>query len=173
LGRDTPDIGVVGRRQDRSPVWPDGVTGSITHTRTYTAAAVSRSVRGVGIDTEVLLRPEEIDEIAAAIATEEEVRRAASTFACHRVGITVLFSAKESLFKCLYPIVRTWFDFTHARLAAADAETGVAVVELVTALGPGFEAGWRAAGSVRVDPPYVHTGFLLHRDAQAHHVGTA
>ena len=44
----------IGRRQDRSPIWPPGIAGSITHCEGYRAAAVARSAEweGIGIDAE-------------------------------------------------------------------------------------------------------------------------
>ncbi len=48
LARGATDIGMIGRRPDRSPIWPAGSVGSITHTGCYAAAAVSGCVRSVG-----------------------------------------------------------------------------------------------------------------------------
>ena len=55
LGR--PD-GPLPANPDRSPRWPDGLVGSITHTDTYCAAAVARAddIAGIGIDVEDLSR---------------------------------------------------------------------------------------------------------------------
>jgi enterobactin synthetase component D len=47
----------VGIGTHREPVWPDGVVGSISHTRSLAAAAVARRERcaGVGIDLQELV----------------------------------------------------------------------------------------------------------------------
>jgi len=34
--------------------------------------------------------------------------------------LTLLFSAKESIFKCLHPLVGTWFDFEDAEIVRWD-----------------------------------------------------
>ena len=49
LGRPDEPLPV---RADRSPRWPDGLVGSITHTDTYCAAAVARAddVDSIGIE---------------------------------------------------------------------------------------------------------------------------
>jgi enterobactin synthetase component D len=173
LARDAGGTGIIGRRPDRSPIWPAGLVGSITHTECYAAAAVSGSMRGVGLDSELLLRDEQAAEIAAAVGSDQEIRRAATEFsACDRLGLTVLFSAKESLFKCLFPVACVWFDFRQARLVDADAGRGSVTLELTSALTGEFAAGWRAVGSVRLDLPYVHTGFLLDRQTGRPRAGT-
>ncbi|HYZ21626.1 MAG TPA: 4'-phosphopantetheinyl transferase superfamily protein [Rhodopila sp.] len=160
-------VGTVGRRADRSPIWPAGRVGSITHTGSYAAAAVSGCdrVRSVGIDSEILLGREHAADLGSFMGSDEEIRRAATAFGCRRLGITVLFSAKESLFKCLFPVVAVLFDFPDVQLIDADAAQGTVTLEVRSVLGPEFTPGWRAVGSVRLDLPYVHTGFLLPRAA--------
>ena len=75
LGR--PD-GPLPANPDRSPRWPDGLVGSITHTDTYCAAAVARAddIAGIGIDVE----DDAFDDMAGAFhdveATVDEGQRA-------------------------------------------------------------------------------------------------
>ena len=65
----------IGWNADRSPIWPEGVVGCITHTRDYCAAVVARTdgphaLRGIGVDIET---PGRItDAIALKTFTEEE-----------------------------------------------------------------------------------------------------
>lgn len=86
---------------DRSPQWPPGIVGSITHTGGYCAVAVARttSFSGIGIDAEeigavsrdlwpVLFTPAEI-RLLESLPRKEQLEMA-----------TVLFSAKESFYKC-------------------------------------------------------------------------
>jgi enterobactin synthetase component D len=145
LGRS--DLGFVKRR---------GTTTTAT-TRAAAATACAR-VRSVGIDSEVLLGGEQVGELGSLIGSHEEIRRAASAFGCRRLGATVLFSAKESLFKCLFPIVSVMFDFPDVQLIDADAGQETIELELRRALGAEFASGWRAVGAVRLGLPYVHTG---------------
>ena len=166
LARGPLGLGAVGRRADRSPIWPAGHVGSITHTQGYAAAAVSgcARVRSVGIDSEVLLDGEQVGDLGSFIGNDEEIRRAALAFGCRRLGTTVLFSAKESLFKCLFPVVSVLFDFSDVQLIDADASQGTIALELRRALGGELTSGWRAAGSVRLGLPHVHTGYVLYHD---------
>jgi enterobactin synthetase component D len=161
------DLDIVGRRPDRAPIWPRGIVGSITHTVGYAAAAVSGCdrVRSIGIDSEVAIVREHALEIGPRIGSEAEIERITSIFrVCDDLGITILFSAKESLFKCLFPIAPIYFSFLDAHLVDADATSGTITLELRTDLGGDFQSGWRAVGSVQTGLPYVHTGFMLPRN---------
>ncbi|MFJ1751582.1 4'-phosphopantetheinyl transferase [Kitasatospora sp. NPDC088134] len=100
------------------PGWPPGTVGSITHCRGYRAAAAARSAeyRSVGIDAEEH-RPLPPDLPAAVLLPAE--RAAAARLAAERPGThweTVMFSAKESVYKAWFPLARTWLGFHDAEL---------------------------------------------------------
>lgn len=95
----------------REPIWPDGVTGSITHCHGYVAAAVARldAVYALGIDAELNLPLP--DEVVASILTAEELE---AIHALPRIGIhwdRLFFSAKESAYKAWFPRQRSWLEF--------------------------------------------------------------
>jgi 4'-phosphopantetheinyl transferase EntD len=97
---------------NREPLWPPHLVGSITHTAGLCAAVVARegALAAVGLDSEVVGQvPEEIwptvclpEELAWLAALPDTVRA---------VGVTLLFAAKEAFYKCQYPLVREWLDF--------------------------------------------------------------
>jgi 4'-phosphopantetheinyl transferase EntD len=112
LGRPAVAIG-VGSRGD--PRWPAGVVGSITHTTGYRAcaAALSSDVASIGIDAEVHqpLPP----GVLAGISSRTE--RARLTAAGDRIRLdTVLFSAKEAVFKAWYPLTGQDLGFEDAEI---------------------------------------------------------
>lgn len=98
---------------DRCPVWPDGVVGSISHSRLLAGAAVARctdGVRSVGLDIEEAepLEGDLIDEICLEperdwLATQPPEDRGLLAKA--------IFSAKEAAYKCQYPLTRALFGF--------------------------------------------------------------
>ena len=99
----------------RAPVWPDSVTGSITH-HNYRAWAVLltqplASNNFIGIDTELWLSPMQAKEIAATIHNEEELLVLLSAGFNAAQATTLLFSAKEALFKAICPFVGEYFGF--------------------------------------------------------------
>jgi enterobactin synthetase component D len=92
---------VVGRA-GRAPVWPAGVAGSITHSKDRAIAAVSTRYRGVGLDCEALVAQDRATHLAAAIFTEAEARLRPDALP-FGTFFTLVFSAKEALYKALSP----------------------------------------------------------------------
>lgn len=95
-----------------APVWPNGVVGSMTHCAGFRAAAVapSRSVFAIGIDAEV--NEHLPDGVAPEIAYPSELARL-DRFPDREVAWDrLLFSAKESTFKCWYSATHQWVGFS-------------------------------------------------------------
>lgn len=93
----------------REPQWPEGVVGSITHSGSYCAAAVASVQRcaGLGIDVEAIARVG--DDVAALICTARELRDIAGETG-RQLPRAAWFSAKESVFKALFPCTRLPFE---------------------------------------------------------------
>ncbi|MBV1787460.1 4'-phosphopantetheinyl transferase superfamily protein [Marinobacterium sp. D7] len=141
IGRDeTPSLG-----ENRAPVWPSGICGSITHSGRFAAAIVSRSVewRGLGLDIESLLGEEQSIRLAAEILTPRERRRLALRDVAF--GVTLTFSLKESLFKALYPLTGKYFYFEHAEMLEWSAD-GHARLRLLTDLSSEWCSGHELDG---------------------------
>jgi 4'-phosphopantetheinyl transferase EntD len=96
--------------QGGAPIWPAGVSGSITHTYDYAAAAIVRAGH-IGIDVESLARMAEIENLAERVALPSE----------RAVPVGIVFSAKESVYKCLYqslgPTAGRFLEFADVELA--------------------------------------------------------
>ncbi|MFD8752385.1 4'-phosphopantetheinyl transferase [Kitasatospora sp. NPDC059577] len=91
-----------------APQWPSGAAGSITHTRGYTACAVASTGRhlSLGIDAEpVRPLPRGVLEM---VSCAEERAGLAGLPAGAAPWDTVLFSAKEAVYKAVHPLTRTW-----------------------------------------------------------------
>ncbi|KQM47013.1 4'-phosphopantetheinyl transferase [Pseudomonas sp. Leaf15] len=104
---------------DRAPVWPGHISGSITHSTGHAAAIVGHKAkwRGLGMDLENLLSLERAERLAGEILTPDELQRMAlGPREQVALLVTLTFSAKESLFKALYPIVQKRFYFEHAEV---------------------------------------------------------
>jgi 4'-phosphopantetheinyl transferase EntD len=102
---------------DRAPTWPAGVVGSISHTQDYCAVVVDRAseIRAIGLDVEAL-RPIE-PALLGHIVTPREQRWIDAQPAAERdQWALVFFSAKESYYKCQYPITRRFLDFPAVEL---------------------------------------------------------
>ena len=102
--------------ETREPCWPDSVCGSITHSAGFAAVAVGlkKEIKGVGIDLENFSRSLDF-KISRHVCVESEIEWLESLKikqANH--ALRIIFSAKESIFKCLYPRTRTYFSFKDA-----------------------------------------------------------
>lgn len=128
------------RRPDRAPAWPAGTTGSISHAHGIGIAAVAsrREVQAIGIDIERLGGVD--GSLYALICGPQELAAAgalpgpmAATYA------TLIFSGKESLYKC--------------RERGRPPELGFADVQLEVSGCPGrsgtLRASWAGDGAGR------------------------
>ncbi|HFK5734414.1 TPA: enterobactin synthase subunit EntD [Enterobacter sichuanensis] len=119
-----PDHTVPGIGPSGEPLWPEGISGSITHSGTQAMAVVVRHPDArVGIDCEAILPDREAREIQDGIIDAQEamcLTRSGYPFA---LALTLTFSAKESLFKALFPKVKTFMDFDCARITRLDERT--------------------------------------------------
>ena len=97
---------------NREPLWPPHMIGSITHTAGLCVAVVAEhgELTAVGLDSEVVGQVPV--EIWPTICVPGEIAWLGSLpDAVRRVGVTLLFAAKEAFYKCQYPLVREWLDF--------------------------------------------------------------
>jgi enterobactin synthetase component D len=88
---------------DRSPLWPKGIVGSISHSRNQAIAVVGNadSYLGLGIDCESLLTDAAAREIADLVLQPLERELLLNRHVELGFLVTLAFSAKESLFKAL------------------------------------------------------------------------
>jgi 4'-phosphopantetheinyl transferase EntD len=152
------------------PQWPDGFVGSITHSGALACAAVALSLdlRSVGIDSERIMSDAEAREVVPMVLRPSE-RRLVAESPRRRELETLAFSAKESLYKCLYPCVGVFFEFTDAELewirageAFPDETTsGTFGLRLQRPLGTVFPSGFRIEGRYSIEAGHVHTAVEL------------
>lgn len=110
-----PDCAIL-NNDDRSPRWPDGIVGSLTHTDSWCGVAVAKfgaPLRNVGIDLERVgsVSP----EVAKRILSERELSGATPREASLR------FSAKEAFYKAIYPFVRRYVGFGEVEIELGSA----------------------------------------------------
>jgi len=142
-----PDLG-----EDRAPVWPADLSGSITHSQGWAAAIVAsrQHWRGLGLDAENLLGHERATRLAREILTAEELTQmAAEPTDQHALRVTLTFSIKEALFKALYPLVHKRFYFEDAQLLEWSAD-GHARLRLLTDLSAEWHGGKELEGQFSV-----------------------
>jgi 4'-phosphopantetheinyl transferase EntD len=157
----------VRRNADRSPLWPETIVGSITHTIGFCGAVVGLRERfaGLGVDAEIVARvtpdiwlqaltPPDIARISSLAATERE--RAAA----------IIFSAKESFYKCQFGVTRCWLDYrdVSVELVSEARDYGTFLVRAATADGRRIIGNFVAHGHYRIVDALVVSGVAVRPD---------
>ncbi len=99
-----------------APIWPAGIVGSMTHCAGYRACAIARAdeIAALGVDAEPHVPLP--DGVLPLVATESE-RTALGLLTAAGPGVcweTILFSAKESVYKAWFPATGAWLGFAQA-----------------------------------------------------------
>jgi enterobactin synthetase component D len=153
----------VARGADRAPVWPSDIVGSITHTKGFSSSAVAfaSDFAGLGIDAETVMSDDRARNVAAAIASSSELAGVRRDGWSEGLALTVLFSAKESLYKCIYPLVRRRFGFHDVCIADVDTRRQAFLARMVTTVDARFPVNSVFEGRFALRGAMVHTAVVL------------
>lgn len=132
------DIGTRGE-----PLWPHGVVGSISHRHGMALCAVAHQsdYPFLGVDIEQWLSPELAQALQADIVSPDEITVLKATSLPYAQALTLTFSAKESLYKALYPEVKQFFDFFVAEVVELNPLEGALILRLTTTLSNHHQQG--------------------------------
>ncbi len=110
LGVRTPEPILMAN--DRKPMWPAGYIGSISHCQDFCIAAVApaSALYGLGIDVEPR-KPLPNDVQDLILIASDYIDSALITALGELVCSRLIFSAKESIYKCMNPVLRLELDF--------------------------------------------------------------
>ncbi len=134
----------------REPIWPSGFWGSISHTDNSAVVLVSAQRHClIGVDIESVVTDETAKSIAQLVLTPKEQVLLASAPEHYATNLTVVFSAKEALFKALFPTVRCFFGFDAAELTGLPTSHSV-TLNLTTDLQGGYARGSEVKLSWRI-----------------------
>ena len=115
---------ILRNHETREPCWPDSVRGSITHSAGFAAVAVGfkKEIKGVGIDLESYSRLVDF-KIRRHVCVDSELEWLESlpNKQANR-ALRIIFSAKESIFKCIYPGTKTYLSFKDAAVSVNETE---------------------------------------------------
>lgn len=144
-GRDAPIL----RGEKGMPLFPTGTVGTLSHTEGMRGALVgdAGTWRSVGLDVErAVSLPAGVFNAVTSPSERWALSRLTGSAVCERLLGTVLFSAKESVYKSWFPLAGRFLDFDEAELTL-ETTTGTAVPDgaVTGALQPGDLGGiWRA-----------------------------
>lgn len=118
IGSPTNSVSVGSNRE---PKWPTGYVGSITHSAKIAVAAVAESSKHIyiGIDIEPIMTKAIAQKISGLIVKSDERKFLQQSFN-FELALTIIFSAKESLYKALYSMRKEFLDFHDAKLLSFD-----------------------------------------------------
>ena len=106
----------------REPLWPQGVIGSISHSGKCCLAALSCDPKllslGIDIETREGIKP----GVRDLVCTQEDLEGLGAERG-NPEWWKLIFSAKESIYKALYPLLQRWIGFSQASLSF-DFSTG-------------------------------------------------
>ena len=121
------------------PLWPHPLKGSITHKNGHVALMVAQSDDPLGIDLEVCKTYS--DGFDAKVMGQDELDL------IHQLpfGVSAIFSAKESIYKAFFPLVRRkfWFDAAQLLNVAFADDHGILDFQITQNLSLNVVAGRR------------------------------
>jgi 4'-phosphopantetheinyl transferase EntD len=115
----------IGCGKDNEPVWPDGICGSITHTKDACCVitAFQNRCRSVGIDIEARARIISPSARSMFLNKDEEDWINGMQVISPDVYVTV-FSIKECVFKLLHPLVKAAIPFSSVSVQPLENSNG-------------------------------------------------
>ena len=111
----------------REPIWSKGIVGSISHSNNFSIAAVlnkTNMIKGLGIDIQEVIKQKEKERIQDIILSSQD------QLLFHKIKknvpenylLTLIFSAKESFFKAVFPEVKKYFNFNEVSVQSVSPE---------------------------------------------------
>jgi enterobactin synthetase component D len=145
LKSDSTDVKIG---EQRNPVWPKGYIGSISHTSNLAlcSAGLVKEYKYIGIDLENWIDAYTIEQIKDTILSSKEESILRKTDIDFEKAFTLVFSAKESLFKALYSKVGHFFDFSVAEVYRVSLSEGAFELVLLQDLHPSLKSGRKFKG---------------------------
>ena len=120
---------VIGKGEHGQPLWPTGVVGSIAHSHDVAIAVVSHTAKWLGVDCEEVMSTSTAQQIASMIAKPQELALLSQLDQPFNYLLSLLFSAKESIYKAIYPSVKKVLDFDMVKLIQLDVKNEVMTFE--------------------------------------------
>ena len=129
---------VIDIGEHRSPQWPNGFLGSITHSCDQAMAVVAPQEhwRYLGMDHEEDIPLDIANNIAEQLLTHVDRALYQQLDIDFANFCSAVFSIKESLFKAVYPHIGQYIEFSDANMLELDTSKGSFKVELCWRMAP-------------------------------------
>ena len=111
---------------DGCALWPEGITGSISHTRGFCTVALGKQRTGSSLGIDIETRGRLSTEAKRKICSPEEQLRVEAFAPARHLSeqdvYTLIFSAKEAFFKYQFPRSRLWLEFQDVKMMQLDSD---------------------------------------------------
>lgn len=160
--------GLIGIGEGRSPLWPEGVVGSISHCHGYAIAAAARrrSLLAVGLDIEDIVTPETQRKLSNSVLNDDELFLLEQDMPPESV-FTLIFSVKESFFKAAYPWVKAYFGFEAMSVTWIDWQAEDLAFRVNIDLAQAFRRGMMLTARFKPLDRRLLSCFTIDRDEEA------
>ncbi|MEH6404714.1 MAG: 4'-phosphopantetheinyl transferase superfamily protein [Sneathiella sp.] len=154
-------------KENRAPVWPHNVVGSISHTDIFVGAAVANAsdALGIGFDIEHIFSKKIKDQIQDLVSDVSEWNNIRSNRALDDcLKLTLIYVAKEAIYKCLSPITQIFFGFHDVEILEIDLNKSNFKAKIVKNLHPTLELDLELKGNFIIDRNTVYGGLIFPHD---------
>ncbi|MDA4925058.1 4'-phosphopantetheinyl transferase superfamily protein [Acinetobacter baumannii] len=147
------------------PIWPQLFTGSISHTSTNAMCVVSHTdeIRSIGIDIENWFNSDLFNNITSSILTGAEYKLLKKYKTLDHNIATLIFSAKESLFKAIYFEAKCYFGFDAAEIVSIDFQKNIFTIKLNVDLNSNLKKGRQFSGLFKFYKDFIFTAVIIYK----------
>ncbi len=119
------NLSVLAMSTKGAPIWPKELVGSISHTKGFVIGVVGlkKHFKSIGIDTEEIIGEPKYPVIEKNILTSSDYQFINNHKNQSKNELyTLIFSAKEALFKLIHPLTQNYFGFQEAHIVDINLE---------------------------------------------------
>ncbi|MDN2662332.1 4'-phosphopantetheinyl transferase superfamily protein [Psychromonas sp. 14N.309.X.WAT.B.A12] len=111
--------------EHKAPAWPAGLLGSISHSKNTALCVITKSQNHnfIGIDIEHWLSTSDANSLVNNIVVDQSEYQIMLPHISFEQAITLIFSAKESLYKAIFKAFSHYVDFDVAMVTELDFTT--------------------------------------------------
>jgi 4'-phosphopantetheinyl transferase EntD len=118
---------------DREPLWPNQIVGSISHCDILTGAIVAKKSNCISLGIDIEEIGSVTEDLWDVVFTENEKKHLSSYRGDERrVKSTIIFSIKEAFYKFQFPLTKIFLDFLDVEVSLTDFSQILVLSELIS-----------------------------------------
>ncbi len=149
--------------KDRAPVWPAEISGSITHKGDRCLAVISAKSKITSIGVDIEYNSPLKNTLTKQILTESEIQ-GTDHDSQDLILAKLIFSIKESIYKCLNPIYNQWIGFKDVTVKLNQSMNNFQVIA-ENSLHPSISLN-AIQGSWLIEKDYIYSSCWLANSSQ-------